>query len=338
MSSTSSAIIFLNVGTPDSYKVADVRSYLREFLSDPRVIDIPWVFKNLLLYGVILPFRSPRSAKLYKKVWTAKGSPLLTYTQDFVKSLQEMRSPGSPSINFAMRYGSPSIKQQLEKLLNKKQITIFPLFPQYASSSTGTAVAECFNILKKSWNIPAVKVVAPFYNHPGYIKAYVTLIKEKQQQTKDWEHLIFSYHGLPERHIIKSEGEENLCKRTQPCPKNNVSNYCYRAQCYESSRLMASQLSLSEDQYTVCFQSRLGRTPWIHPYTDDVLKKLREKGIKRIGVVCPSFVIDCLETLQEIGMEALEDWVSLGGENLSLVPCLNASKQWLDAVWDIAET
>jgi ferrochelatase len=230
-----------------------------------------------------------------------------------------------------MRYGNPCIDSALEKLQHCNDITIVPLFPQYSSAATGSAVEKCMHHLASLWNIPAVTIVRDFYNDPGFIAACADIIKSSIAD-KQIDMLLFSYHGLPERHIKKSACHA-ACDHTNPCPQvSDLNSYCYRAQCYETSTLLAEKLALSTDQYRVSFQSRLGRTPWIKPYTDLLLPELIKQGVKNIAIACPSFVADCLETLEEINIRAREQWKSLGGNEFTYIPCINDHPMWVKSL------
>ena len=330
---STTGVLLLNLGTPDAANVPAVRRYLREFLSDPRVVDLAALPRWLLLNLFILPFRPRRSAAAYQKIWTEQGSPLLIHTKAFKKQLAgELGQPFK--VVLGMRYGKPSIPSAVKALQveNCKRVVVLPLFPQYSSAATGSALEKALNEIRAQWNIPAVSVCNNFFNHGGYVDSLKTVVEENLDGFQP-EHFIFSYHGLPVRHIEKSECDAQLCNRTEPCPNVSDNNrYCYRAQSYSTSRLLANALGLTKEQYTVAFQSRLGRTPWIKPYTDLLLPQLTHRGIKNIAVVCPSFVSDCLETLEEIGMRARTQWQSLGGERLNLIPCLNAHPKWVKVV------
>jgi len=320
-------LLLLNLGTPDNPSNAAVRRYLREFLSDSRVIDIPATLRYMLLYGAILPFRTRRSARAYKEIWTADGSPLLYHHLNLVKKLQD-RLDGRCHVALGMRYGQPTIKNALTQLQHCESITVLPLYPQYSSAATGSSIERAMGLLTSQASIPALNVIRDFHSHPSYIDAQVEVIKP---YIADHDYLLFSYHGVPERHLLKA-GCIQICKTD--CPSNN--SICYRAQCLKTTALIAKGLELHDQQYGTSFQSRLGRTPWVKPYTDMILTDLIAQGIKRIAIVCPSFVADCLETLEEIGMRAKEKWIQLGGEQLTLVPCLNENETWISAIISIA--
>lgn len=323
-------ILLINLGTPDYCDTKSVRRYLKEFLSDPRVIDLPFPLRWLLLNIIILPFRSKKSAHAYQKVWLTSGSPLLVYGNALKKALSQ-KLEKNYQVELGMRYGNPSIALALENLKHCKRLIILPLFPQYSSAATGSALEKALSIIGKKWNIPEIITMHDFYNDSRFIKAYADIIKHYISEQKI-DLLIFSYHGLPERHIYKSACTAK-CTHVDSCPKIDTNNqYCYRAQCYATSHLLATAVGLNTNAYSVSFQSRLGKTPWIKPYTDELLIELRKKNIQHIAIVCPSFVADCLETLEEINIRAKEQWQSLGGKTLITIPCLNAEPLWVHAL------
>lgn len=323
-------ILLLNLGTPDSCDVSDVRSYLRTFLNDPRVIELPGVLRWLLVNCLIVPFRAKKSALAYSKIWQPSGSPLLINSLKFTHELKQKLGENF-SVSLGMTYGKPSIYSALKDLQSAQvsKIIVLPLFPQYASSATGPALEQVLKIIAKYKVIPELQVKTDFFADPNFIAALSASVKP--YLNKEYDYLLMSYHGLPEMQLV--HGESNHCDLNKPCPSISASNAsCYRAQCYHTSRLLAESLNLPADKWGVGFQSRLGRLPWIKPYTDELLIVLRSRGIKRLVVCCPSFVADCLETLEEIGIRASEQWFELGGESLKLVPCLNAQPMWINAV------
>ncbi|MGC1181609.1 ferrochelatase [Legionella sp.] len=323
-------LLLINLGTPKNTSVAAVRNYLRLFLTDKRVIDLPAWFRYILVYFFILPFRAKRSAHAYKAIWTKHGSPLLYHSQNLVAQIKREVADSSYKIALGMRYGEPSIESALNHLKHCESITILPLYPQYSSAASGSSIEKAMRIMS-SWNtIPSVTIVRDFFQHPAYINAQAKLIKEYLQKH---EHVLFSYHGIPARQITK-----NVCKSvcSENCPAlNEQIQGCYKAQCHENTRLLAKELQLPENQYSTAFQSRLGRASWIKPYTDEHLTKLAAQGIKKLLIVCPSFVADCLETLEEIGIRAKAQWLALGGEQLIVVPCLNEHPLWVKAIGEI---
>lgn len=329
-------ILIINLGTPDAPTPGKVRRYLREFLSDPRVLDITALGRWLLLNLIILPFRPRKSAEAYAKIWTEAGSPLLTHTRAFTEKMRAMLPPDC-GVEFAMRYGNPSIESKLDLLLthSPQELVIFPMYPQYSSASTGSTLEKALSLLAKKWNVPAVRVIGPFYRDAGFLDACAAIAKESLAAFAP-DHVLFSYHGLPERQIRKSESETGpghcLQRNDACCAEISEKNaYCYRAQCFETSRRLSQRLGLAPDRYTVCFQSRLGRTPWIKPYTDLVVAELGQQGKRKVLVVEPSFTADCLETLEEISLRAQATFTGAGGGQLLLVPSLNSSEAWVRA-------
>lgn len=331
---TRTGCLLINLGTPASPAPRDVRVYLSEFLSDPRVIDLPAVARWLLLYLVILPFRPQKSAEAYQAIWTDEGSPLLGHCQNLAQAVQDRLGPDVP-VELGMRYGTPSLSQALEALRQKAvdRIVILPLYPESASSTTGSSLEAVYREIGSWWDVPAISVVEPFYAHPSYLRASVEVAKPMLDSMQP-DHVLFSFHGLPERHLTRGPEAHAICQGE--CPAITAENRtCYRAQCYASARAIAQQLELPPDRFTVSFQSRLGRTPWIRPYTDETLAMLARKGVKRLAVLCPAFTADCLETLEEIGIRARETFLEHGGEDLQLVPSLNAHPAWVEAVVDL---
>jgi protoporphyrin/coproporphyrin ferrochelatase len=332
-------VLLLNLGTPDGPDVWAVRRYLKDFLDDPRVIDIPAWIRKILLYAFILPFRPKQSAKAYQAIWDEeRGAPLLFHTRDLAHSLQQAL-PAEYYVAFGMRYGSPSIKLAIDNLLKKKcdKIIVLPLFPQYSSAATGSALQMVLEEVGKKGNIPALTLLPAFYEDPLYIDAKAELIAPFLAESVD--KVIFSYHSLPQRQIKKTGSEcQPACRQNAPCHAiKEKTAWCYRAQCYQTSRLLAEKLQLGEKDYDVAFQSRLGRTVWIGPDIQALLPTLIQDNVKNIVIACPSFVADCLETLEEIGIRAQEIWHRLGGGKLTLVPCLNAHPKWVYALSQIVQ-
>jgi ferrochelatase len=325
-------VLLVNLGTPDTPETPDVRKYLREFLLDKRVIDIPAVQRYALINGIIAPFRAPKSAKIYKQLWTERGSPLLYHGLDLQKKLQA--ALGSDyHVAFGMRYQSPSIKAALEELQEQsvERIIVLPLFPQYASASTGSVQDKIMEIVKDWWVIPSINFISSFCDDPGFIQAFAELGK-KHMAEDNYDFVVFSYHGLPERQILKGS-DHGYCQLGACCNTYNKRNkYCYRASCFATSRLLAAELGLREDQYIVSFQSRLGKDPWLKPYTDIILQDLPAKAIKKVLAFSPAFVADCLETTIEVGEEFKHLFLQAGGEKWQLVESLNSSDTWVAAV------
>lgn len=331
-------VLLVNLGTPDNPKTPAVRRDLREFLMDGRVIDIPKWQRFLLVQGIIAPFRAPKSAKVYQALWTEQGSPLLTYSYAVRNALQKALGERY-HVALGMRYQKPSIAQALDEL-KKNQIQkmiILPLFPQYASATTGSVHQKVMDIVRHWAVIPELIFISQYCNHEGFINAFAEKGKKYLSQ-EPFDHVIFSYHGLPERQITKHDTTQTCLKTENCCACYNSQNqFCYRAQCFETSRKLAEKLELAPNQYTVSFQSRLGKSPWIQPYTDEVISNLVQQGKKRILIFSPSFVADCLETTIEIGMEYKHLFENLGGVRWQLVESLNDSPLWINALKDIVE-
>jgi len=325
-------ILLVNLGTPDSPSTPDVKKYLREFLNDPRVIDISPVMRWSLVNLIIVPFRSPKSAKLYSEIWRKDGvSPLLYFSIKQKELLQQLMGK-EYQVELAMRYQSPSIASALEKFRKPeiKKIKIFPLFPQYASASTGSVVEKAMNIVKKWEVIPDIEFIGSFSNDDDFIKAFAECGKKYNHAAYD--HVLFSFHGLPERQIRKADTIDHCLKENCCSSLNEKNTFCYRAQCFSTARLLAEELNIPEEKYTICFQSRLGKDPWIKPYSDHVVKDRAKAGDKKLLVFAPAFVSDCLETLYEISVEYNELFKKEGGEKIDLVESLNDTPAWIEAM------
>ncbi|MBT4885304.1 MAG: ferrochelatase [Legionellales bacterium] len=327
-------VLLVNLGTPSDINIASVRAYLREFLADPRVVDLPFFVRYLLLYAVILPFRPKQSFEAYKKIWLPSGSPLMVHSENVAQKVSDSLGDNYKVV-LAMRYGAPSIRESLEQLNDCDKIVVQPLFPQYASATTGSIVEKVYKLIQDKNYITPINVLPEFYADDGFISAYTATVN-KALKGKKIDKIIFSFHGLPVRHITKS-GCQYLCKELSPCPLIGANNKtCYRAQCYATARLIAKKLGLTDEYYKVSFQSRLGSTPWIQPYTDNVINELAlDERVRDIAVVCPSFVVDCLETLEEVGIQAKSQWHALGGRGFVLIPCINDNEIWIKALVDI---
>ncbi|CAN5793039.1 ferrochelatase [soil metagenome] len=327
-------VLLIQLGTPDSTEVSDVRSYLREFLSDPRVIDLPAPARALLLNAVILPFRPRRSAEQYEKIWTEDGSPLTVHTEELARKVQAELGEGYRVV-FGMRYKNPPIAPAVAELVaaNCERIVVLPLFPQYASASTGSALEEALRVLGGMWNVPAVSTIGDFYDDPGFVRA-VAAVARPHLDSFNPDHVILSYHGLPEKQVRKSDPTGQWCLAIESCCDRIVeaNRYCYRAQCFATTRALGTELELSPGQFSTTFQSRLAGQKWIEPYTDVELAGLHHSGVRRLAVLTPSFTADCLETLEEIGIRLRKQWEGMGGEDLLVVPCLNAAPVWVSAV------
>ena len=332
-------LLLVNLGTPDAPTPSAVRRYLRQFLGDPRVLDMNAVGRKLLLEAVILPRRPRQSAHAYGKIWDAeRGSPLLYHSRDLTAGVAARLGAGW-TVALGMRYGSPSIASALDQLIAAAvdRIVVVPLFPQYASSSTGSALEELYTVAAARLTVPPLTVLPAFYDEPGFLDAFVAVARPRLDGFHP-DHVLMSFHGLPERHMINGDPSGQHCLKSTGCCDTitAVNKDCYRAQSFATARALAARLGLAEGTWSTSFQSRLGRVPWIKPYTDEVLPALAARGVKRVAVLCPAFVADCLETLEEIGMRAAEDWKASGGEALELVPSLNAHPAWVDAVVTMA--
>lgn len=330
------AILLLNLGTPDSPLKGDVRRYLTQFLNDERVIDIPWLSRTLLVNGVIVPFRAGNSSKLYKAIWDeTTGSPLLKHSTDLAKKLQ-LAVGSDYTVELAMRYQNPGMETVLERMKKEgyHKIIVFPLFPQYASSSTGSALQRFMEIVSKWWVIPELKIISQYYDNSDYIDCIVN--RGKQHDVSAYDHVIFSYHGLPERQVDKVYNDGYLCK-DHHCEDGitDENYYCYKAACYQTTKDVATRLNIPEDKYTLSFQSRLD-DKWLKPFSDKVVEDLAKKGMKKLLVFSPAFTADCLETIYEIGTEYQEIFHQHGGEKIQLVESLNSGDDWVQTIKTIA--
>ncbi len=329
------AILLLNLGTPDSPRKSDVRKYLTQFLNDERVIDISWLSRTLLVNGIIVPFRAGNSSKLYKTIWDeTTGSPLLKHSTDLAKKLQ--LSVGSEyTVELAMRYQKPDMETVLErmKMQGYHKIIVFPLFPQYASSSTGSALQRFMEIVSKWWVIPELKIISQYYDHADYLNCVVN--RAKKYNLEDYDHVIFSYHGLPERQVDKVYNDGYLCAEHHCEDELTDTNYyCYKAACYKTTREIVERLNILEGKFTVSFQSRLN-DKWLKPFSDKVVEDLAAKGVKNILVFSPAFTADCLETIYEIGIEYQEIFHKHGGNKIQLVESLNSGDDWVETIKNI---
>jgi ferrochelatase len=329
-------LLLMNLGSPDSTSVPDVRRYLREFLMDPRVIDAPYPVRFGVVHFAILPKRPHQSAEAYQSIWTDEGSPLVVTSRQLKEAVR--RNLSIP-VELAMRYQNPSVEYAVESLVTRgvDEIILLPLFPHYAMSSYETAVEKVRSVLKKQSPGVSLKVVDAFYNHPAYISALVD--SAKPYLNGDFDHLLFSFHGLPERHLTKSDPTKCHCLKVQNCCEvpSLAHRTCYRAQTFQTARLFAEAAAMRRDQYSIAFQSRLGRDPWMQPYTDHELERLAKAGVKNLLVICPAFVADCLETLEEIGMRGKETFLAAGGEKFTMIPCLNNNPAWISAVLQLVK-
>ncbi len=330
------AVLLINLGTPDSPSVGDVRSYLSQFLNDPRVIDIPWLLRKILVNLVIVPFRAPKSAKIYQKLWTPQGSPIVFYGEKVKALLQEKLGTGY-TVELAMRYKNPAIADVLERIRtsNPDRIIVLPLFPQYASASTGSALQEVMDVVRKWWVIPEISMIGQYWDHPGFIRALVA--RGKEYDWHEYDHVLFSYHGLPERQVDKVY-DKGLCQN-HDCEHEitEENKYCYKAACYGTTRLLAQGLGIPTENYTVCFQSRLDKN-WLQPFSDRVIIEQAKQGARKLLVFSPAFVADCLETTVEIGDEYQALFKQHGGEQMQLVASLNDHALWIEALEDLVKT
>jgi len=330
-------LLLCNLGTPDEPTPGAVRCYLREFLSDPRVLDINPVGRWLLLNLVILPRRPQQSAEAYRKIWTGRGSPLLFHGEDLARAVRERLGAGWV-VELGMRYGRPSLAFALEKLrqAGAERVVVFPLYPQEASSTTGSTIEAVRRAANRLGDPPTLSFVDAFYDRPGFLDAFAAVGRPVLAAELP-DHVLMSFHGLPERHLRKADASGRHCLATADCCARiaEVNRHCYRAQCFATARALAARLGLGDGAWSVSFQSRLGRTPWIRPYTDATIAELAARGKKRLVVFCPAFVADCLETLEEIGIRGRAQLLAAGGEELTLVPSLNASPAWADALVEI---
>ncbi len=325
-------VILMNLGSPDSTEVKDVRSYLNEFLMDGRVIDSPYPVRLMLVRGIITPFRAPKSAEAYRAVWGADGSPLVSITYKQKEALQQLTAD---PIEVAMRYGNPTMKKAYDDLLAQNpgitEVVLLPLYPHYAMSSYETAVEHAKAVHKKYKYPFSIKFVPAFYNHPAFINALADSIRPYMDADT---HYLFSYHSIPERHILKSDTTKSHCLQSPDCctVASPAHAQCYRHQCYVTTQLVTQQLNIPKNQHSVSFQSKLGRSEWLKPATTKRMDELPREGIKKLAVICPSFVSDCLETLEEIALREKENFMKSGGESFTFIPCMDTRPMWINAM------
>lgn len=326
-------IVLVNLGSPDSTAVKDVSRYLREFLMDERVIDKPYLLRALLVKGIIVPFRAPKSAVAYQSIWWEEGSPLIEISKQQQKAVQQhFKEP----VEIAMRYGNPSPKAAYDKLIQRmpglEEVIMLPMYPHYAMSSYETAVAYMEEVHQKYKYQFKLVTIDPFYNKPGYINALAESIRPYTK--KDFDKILFSYHGIPERHVLKCDPTETHCLKINDCchVASPAHAQCYRHHTIVTTELTSQLLELPKEKVEQTFQSRLGRDQWLLPYTAKRLTELPAEGIKNLLVVCPAFVSDCLETLEEMAEEGKEIFLHAGGENFTLIPCLNTQPLWIDTM------
>ncbi len=327
------AVVLMNLGSPDSTEVKDVKRYLDEFLMDERVIDKPWLFRALLVKGIIVPFRAPKSAEAYKSIWTKEGSPLIILSKKLSDALNsEIDEP----VTIAMRYGNPSPKAAFDELLRNdpdlEEVIAVPMYPHYAMSSYETAVEYAKEQHKKGGYKFKLTTIKPYYNNEEYLAALCDSIQPYLQN--EYDQILFSYHGVPERHIYKGDITGKHCLKVDNCCEipSAAHEYCYRHQCLVTTKLVAERLSIPKDKWSMSFQSRLGRDPWLQPYTAQRFEELPKEGVKKLLVVCPAFVSDCLDTLEEIAEEGKEIFMHAGGESFEMIPCLNVHPLWVGAI------
>ncbi len=322
-------VLLVNLGSPKSTDPKDVKTYLDEFLMDERVIDLPYILRAILVKGIVLNTRPKKSAEAYSKIWWEEGSPLIVLSERLQEKIDNFTSV---PISLAMRYGEPSIHNGLKELHAKgvDDVLLVPLYPQFAMATTETIIVLAEQLRNEHFPKMNLTVMPPFYNHSDYITVLSRSIIEKIENT-DYEHLLFSYHGVPERHIRKSDITKSHCKIDGSCCQtpSKAHQFCYRHQCFETTRLVAEKLNLKEGTYSTSFQSRLGFDPWLKPYTDRTIEKLAQDGVKSMAIATPAFVSDCLETLEEIAMEGEEIFEENGGEKFNFIPCLNDREDWV---------
>ncbi len=331
---TKTGILLINLGTPDEPSRSAVYRYLKQFLLDPRVIDINPIARNLLVRGIIAPFRSGKSAEAYKELWTDKGSPLKFYGEQLAMQVGKLLG-NEYVVELAMRYQTPSIESAIGKLMSAKveKIKVFSLFPQYASATTGSVHEEVMRVLSGQQIIPATEFISSYATWEPMIDLFAA--NARKFDLGQYDHFLFSYHGLPQRQLRKADAFNHCLQSSDCCQTLTPTNrFCYSAQCYATTRAIAGKLDLSPERYTICFQSRLGRDPWTQPYTVRVIEELARRGVKRLLVFCPAFTSDCLETTIEIGREYRDDFLRWGGERLDLVESLNDQPAWAKAVAD----
>ena len=328
-------VLLVNLGSPDSTSTKDVKKYLGEFLMDERVIDVPYFLRWILVKGIILNFRPKKSAKAYKKIWWDEGSPLIVLSERLQEKIQDKEDI---PVALAMRYGNPSIKTGLQELKDKgvTDVLIVPLYPQFAMATTETILVLAEELRQKHFPEMRFTDIPAFYHKEEYIKVLANSIKDYLAD-KEWDKIMFSYHGVPERHIRKSDVTKSHCNPSDQnficCKtKSEAHQFCYKHQCYETTKQVVEYLDLKPEQYFTTFQSRLGNDPWLQPYTDKTIEKFAENGVENLAVVTPAFVSDCLETLEEIAMEGGEEFVEAGGKNFYAIPCLNDNNDWVDVM------
>jgi ferrochelatase len=327
-------VLLVNLGTPDSPRTGSVRRYLREFLSDPRVLTLPAPLRWLLLNIVILPTRPRVAAAAYEKIWLPEGSPLRVHSDALTREVSEILGSRF-RVELAMRYARPSIESGLAALerAGADRLIVLPLFPQYASAVTASVAAEVFRCIDRTGDCPPLEILGAFYDEPDFSSSWAAIAAPALGEFQA-DHVLFSFHGLPEDQIRASDPGDGFCLSKADCCASPGASLrrCYRAQCYATAEKLTGALDLDQKRTSTAFQSRMGPRPWIQPFTDEHLPRLAEQGVRRLAVFCPSFVADCLETLEEVGIRLREQWLSLGGEELWLAPCPNGDRRFAEAV------
>ncbi len=327
----------MNLGSPDSTSVKDVRKYLNQFLMDERVIDMPYISRALLVRGIIVPFRAPKSAEAYKTIWTKEGSPLVVLTKQLQEAVQKKFDE---PVEIAMRYGNPDPKLAFDNLLKKvpdlEEVILFPLYPHYAMSSYESAVEYMYQVHKENKYSFKLKTIPAYYNDANYINALAESIKPYLQQ--EYDQILFSYHGIPERHVRKTDTTKCHCLQVNDCCNTPSPAHatCYRHQVFTTTQLVTDKLNIPEEKVGLSFQSRLGKG-WLQPFTDIRLEDLPNEGVKKLLIICPAFVSDCLETLEEIAERGKESFMRAGGETYTMIPCLNTNALWVDTIKHLIE-
>lgn len=325
-------ILLMNLGSPDSTEVKDVKKYLNQFLMDKRVIDNPYLLRLLLVQGIIVPFRAPKSAEAYKTIWTKDGSPLIVLSKQLEEALQQqVEEP----VEITMRYGNPTPEAAFERLMQRmpglEEVIAIPLYPHYAMSSFETAVEYAKETHRKKKYPFKLQFLKPYFDEPAYIEALAD--RMRPYLNEEYDHILFSYHGVPARHIIKSDVTGKHCLKVNDCcnTPSIAHNYCYRHQCFTTTRLVTEKLNIPKVKFSISFQSRLGKG-WLEPFTDIRLEEMPKEGIKKLLILCPAFVSDCLETLEEIEERGKESFLGAGGEKYKMIPCLNTHPLWVKAL------
>lgn len=326
------AALLLNLGSPDSPSISDVRRYLEEFLMDGRVLDAPPPIRWMVVHGLILPFRPRKSAEAYSKVWTDEGAPLIVYSE---RVRDQLRSCFDFPVEIAMRYQNPSVPDAVARFKEQgvEELFLMPMYPQYAMSSYETAVVQVYEEMAKQQADFRTTLMQPYYQDEDYLDALAASARP-QVEKGDFDVLLFSFHGIPVRHLCKSDPSGAHCTKTRDCCNvpHPAHATCYRHQCLVTARALVDRLGIPEEKFTVSFQSRLGRDPWLEPFTDNELERLAHTGVRRIKVICPAFVADCLETIEEISMEGKEEFLEAGGESFEQIPCLNDHPAWIEVL------